>query len=179
MGRLTDWKGFDILLKGFAEFLRSQTQPEKFILWIAGDGEERKNLEVLAKELNINEYVKFLGFIEDVRKILWSADVYVHPSKKDEPFGLSLLQAMSSGLPVIASESGGIPEILNQSQGLLFPMGDVKKLSECMNKSIKNIDYLSIAALNRARDFDVNIIVKKALKIYEDTILHYENITLR
>ena len=66
---------------------------------------------------------------------MWSADVYVHPSKKDEPFGLSLLQAMSSGLPVIASESGGIPEILNQSQGLLFPMGDVKKLSECINKS--------------------------------------------
>ena len=170
MGRLTDWKGFDILLKGFAEFLKCQEYPQKFILWIAGDGEERENLENLAKELNINEHVKFLGFVDDVRKILWASDVYVHPSKEDEPFGLSLLQAMSAGLPVIASQSGGIPEMLNRSQGLLFPKSDVQKLSECMNEIITKINSLSELSLERAKDFDVSVIAKKVYEVYEKFI---------
>ena len=170
IGRLTDWKGFDILLKGFAEFLKCQEYPQKFILWIAGDGEERENLKNLAKELNINEHVKFLGFVDDVRKILWASDVYVHPSKEDEPFGLSLLQAMSAGLPVIASQSGGIPEMLNRSQGLLFPKSDVKKLSECMNEIITKINSLSELSLERAKDFDVSVIAKKVYEVYEKFI---------
>ncbi|MBQ3646773.1 MAG: glycosyltransferase family 4 protein, partial [Synergistaceae bacterium] len=170
MGRFTDWKGFDVLLKGFAEFLKCQEHPQRFILWIAGDGEERENLENLAKELNINKHVKFLGFVDDVRKILWASDVYVHPSKEDEPFGLSLLQAMSAGLPVIASQSGGIPEMLNRSQGLLFPKSDVQKLSECMNEIITKINSFSELSLERAKDFDVSVIAKKVYEVYEKFI---------
>ncbi|MBQ7068165.1 MAG: glycosyltransferase family 4 protein, partial [Synergistaceae bacterium] len=126
--------------------------------------------ENLAKELNINEHVKFLGFVDDVRKILWASDVYVHPSKEDEPFGLSLLQAMSAGLPVIASQSGGIPEMLNRSQGLLFPKSDVQKLSECMNEIITKINSLSELSLERAKDFDVSVIAKKVYEVYEKFI---------
>ena len=166
MGRFVDWKGFDDLIKAFAEFLKNQNNNEKFFLWLAGDGPERGKLESLAKELNIDKQIKFFGFVNDVRNLLWASDVYIHPSWGDEAFGLSLLEAMSAGLPVIASESGGMTEILNNSQGLLFPRRNIKKLSEQMNEALKKADVLSAASLLRAKDFDVKIIAEKTLDIY-------------
>ena len=166
-GRFVDWKGFDDLIRAFSLFLKSQDEPEKFYLWLAGDGPEREKLENLAEKLNLQGRVKFFGFVKDVRNLLWSSDVYIHPSWGDEAFGLSLLEAMSAGLPVIASESGGMTEILNNSQGLLFPRRDIEVLAEQMNVALQNQKILSSAGLTRARDFDVKIIAEKTLEIYE------------
>ena len=174
VGRFVDWKGFDDLIKAFAEFLKNQRDHKKFFLWLAGDGQERKKLELLTKKLNLQSCVKFWGFVDDVRPLLWASDIYVHPSWGDEAFGLSLLEAMSAGLPVIASESGGMTEILNNSQGLLFPRRDTKKLAEKMSelaKNIKKADVLKFASLSRAQDFNVKIIAKKILEIYKKIII--------
>ena len=172
VGRFVDWKGFDDLINAFAVFLKTQEKPENFYLWLAGDGPEREILENLVKKLKIQTQVKFWGFISDVRDLLWAGDIYVHPSWGDEAFGLSLLEAMSAGLPVIASESGGIVEILNNSQGLLFPRRDVKTLAECMNEAVKKAGVLRSASLLRAKDFDVKIIAEKTLEIYKKIILY-------
>ena len=165
-GRFVDWKGFDDLVAAFSEFLKGQTVPEKFSLWLAGDGPEREKLETLVKKSNLNERVKFWGFVEDVRPLLWASDIYIHPSWGDEAFGLSLLEAMASGLAVVASESGGMMEILNDAQGLLFPRRDVTALSERMNTAIKRADALTNAIILRAKDFDAKIIAQKTFETY-------------
>lgn len=170
MGRFVDWKGFDDLLKGFAEFLKSQNQPNKYFLWLAGDGVEKNNLTTLAKSLNIFDYVKFWGFVKDVRPILWSSDIYIHPSWGEEAFGLSLLEAMSSGLPVIASESGGITEILNNSQGLLFPKHNINSLVNCMSEAISKRNILSNNSILRANDFNIKIIAEKTIQVYSNIL---------
>ena len=170
MGRFVDWKGFDDLLRAFAKFLEEIGEHERFYLWLAGDGPEREKLEALVDELNISNKVKFWGFVEDVRSILWGADIYVHPSWGDEAFGLSLLEAMSAGLPVIASQSGGMTEILNRSQGLLFPRRDVNSLINCMKECLTKSKTLSASALLRAWDFDSSVIAQKTFEIYEHVI---------
>ncbi|MBQ9419368.1 MAG: glycosyltransferase family 4 protein [Synergistaceae bacterium] len=171
VGRFVDWKGFDDLIRSFGEFLAKQQNPEKFCLWLAGDGPERERLAALVNQSNLNERVKFWGFVDDVRPLLWGADVYVHPSWGDEAFGLSLLEAMSSGLAVVASESGGMTEILNDSQGLLFPRRDTATLAKRMEEAIKKADVLKAASLSRAKDFDVKIIAKKTFDVYSEYVL--------
>ena len=167
MGRFVNWKGFDDLLKGFSEFLKTQSKPEKYILWLAGDGVEKGNLIELSKNLGISESVKFWGFIQDVREILWASDIYIHPSWGDEAFGLSLLEAMSSGLACIASESGGMIEILKDGAGLLFPKHDIKTLALRMKECILKSNVLSLKAMLRAQDFDAKNIAEKTLNLYD------------
>ena len=173
MGRLIDWKGFDDLLRGFAEFLKGCENPDRFILWLAGDGQERHNLQKLADTLGIRDKVKFWGFVDDVKPILWGADVYIHPSWGDEAFGLSLLEAMSAGLPAIASDSGGMTEILADGCGLIFPRRNIKALAECMNECLAKTDILSSAALSRAKGFDISTVAAKTFRLYENVIATY------
>ncbi len=166
MGRLIDWKGFDDLLRGFAEFLRGCEEPDRFVLWIAGDGQERDSLHKLAHTLGISERVKFWGFVDDVKPILWGADIYIHPSWGDEAFGLSLLEAMSAGLPAIASDSGGMTEILRDDCGLLFPRRNITALVHCMREAVTKTALLSQAALSRAWDFDISTIAAQTFRVY-------------
>ena len=172
MGRLIDWKGFDDLLRGFAEFLKRSEYPNRFVLWLAGDGQERDSLQKLAHTLGISERVKFWGFVDDVKPILWGADVYIHPSWGDEAFGLSLLEAMSAGLPAIASDSGGMTEILADGCGLIFPRRNITALADCMNEALAKTDILSFAALSRAKDFDISAIAEKTLAVYRKILNH-------
>ena len=172
MGRLIDWKGFDDLLKGFAEFLKGCDAPDRFILWLAGDGQERDSLRKLAYALGISERVRFWGFVDDVKPLLWGADVYVHPSWGDEAFGLSLLEAMSAGLPAIASDSGGMTEILKDDCGLLFPRRNITALADRMSEALAKKDILSSAALSRAWDFDISAVAAKTLAVYRKVLNH-------
>ena len=166
MGRFVDWKGFDDLLNAFAVFLKRQNNPERFFLWLAGDGPERKKLESLAHNLNVHEHVKFWGFIEDVRPVLWGADVYVHPSWGEEAFGLSLLEAISAGLPSVVSRNGGMTDILDESQCLFFGRRDINELAECMNDILAMRNELSLESLRRSREFDAEIIAQKTMNAY-------------
>ncbi|MBQ7219943.1 MAG: glycosyltransferase family 4 protein [Synergistaceae bacterium] len=163
MGRLVDWKGFDDLLRAFAEL---KGEERDYRLWIAGDGPEREKLGSLAQQLGIHERVKFWGFVKNVKPLLWGADIYVHPSWGEEAFGLSLLEAMSAGLPAIASRSGGMTEILGDSYGLTFPRRDIDSLAGCMRKSIIDADALSESALRRAWDFDISAVSARTLDVY-------------
>ena len=164
-GRFVDWKGFDDLLTAFAKFINASGEPEKFSLWLAGDGPERGRLHMLAHTLGISERVKFWGFAGDIRPLLWGADVYVHPSWGDEAFGLSLLEAMSAGLPAIASRSGGMTEIL-ESHGLLFPKRNIDALADCMNEASHNTQALGRSCLKRARDFDTAETARHTFSLY-------------
>lgn len=167
MGRLIDWKGFDDLLRGFAEFLKTR---DDSVLWIAGDGREREGLQKLADDLGISGRVKFWGFLDDVKPVLWGADIYIHPSWGDEAFGLSLLEAMSASLPAIASDSGGMTEILSNGNGLIFPKRNITALVRCMEECAAKIPQLSSAALSRARDFDISAIAAQTFTLYKNVM---------
>lgn len=80
-------------------------------LIIAGDGSERARLEKLSAQLSLGARVRFLGYLKDPRDAMAQADVCVSASR-DEPLGLSVLEAQAMGRPVIAFLGGGIPEIV-------------------------------------------------------------------
>ena len=153
-GRLVTTKGFDILIKGFAEACRGSD----YRLVIAGDGPERAQLERLAESVGIRSQVRLLGFIawEEVRRFMSCAQIVVVPSRA-EAQGLSLLEGLAAGAAVVASAVGGIPETAqHRSQALLFPPGDSGALAKCLGRLVSSPDLrrdLGLAGRQRAAEF--------------------------
>lgn len=110
-GRLSEEKGFDVLLKAFSLVKKHV----RAVLLILGDGPLGDSLNDLAKKLKINDTVRFLGYKKDVRPYLSVSDLYVC-SSRFEGFGMSIIEALNVGLPVIATKTGGIAEIIKHGE---------------------------------------------------------------
>ena len=102
--------------------------PSKLLL--VGDGPERSRIENLCRELGVCANVHFLGKLKSVEQVYSVADLFLLPSET-ESFGLSALEALTSGVPVISSDTGGIPEVnLHGVTGYLRPVGDVEGMAQ-------------------------------------------------
>lgn len=115
VGNLIPLKGHDIVIKSLPSL------PDMTLL-IVGEGLERSSLERLAKELGVDDRVRFLGTIghERMCEIYSAADALVLASNR-EGLPCVLLESMACGTPVIASAVGGIPEVIQSSAaGLLL-----------------------------------------------------------
>ena len=115
IGRLAKEKNFDLLIKAFARI-----DDKNATLVIMGGGDEKKNLEALAKELGVGERVEFPGLVpfDEVPVYLAAADLFVFASVT-ETQGLVTLEAMASGLPVAAVDASGTREAVSPDCSVL------------------------------------------------------------
>jgi len=129
--RLVGWKGIRYAIQGVAELI-AKGYSIKYL--VAGDGEEREQLETLAKEYRISDNVLFLGKIRNSDLPLYYSfsDIAVFPSVADETFGISIAEAMACGVPVVSTMVGGIPEVVAEGAGLLTPPRDAHLLAEAI-----------------------------------------------
>jgi len=135
VGQLITWKGVDVALRALA--LASTSAK----LWIVGTGTELEALQRLARDLNLDSRVSFLGEQQDVSPYMQGADCLMCPSLWQEAMGFVNLEAMASGLPVIASRTGGIPElVVDEATGLLVEAGDVTQTAAALRRLIESPD---------------------------------------
>ncbi len=124
------------LIKAFAK-----VESANVWLMLAGDGEERQDLEVLASSLGCTN-ISFLGYVEypTLPSIYGIADIFVHPSR-DEPWGVSVAEAMACGLPVIASSRVGsaVDLVVPGVNGDLYEFGNPADLKEKLEKTISRM----------------------------------------
>jgi len=164
-GRFVDWKAFDVLIKAVSVMSRE----DDWVLWLVGDGPERKRLEELVKKTGIEDRVFFWGFAQDIRPYLWASDIFVQPSNKPEGFSLVLLEAMAAGLPAIATSIGGTLDILEDGiNGWLVDPDDVKGLSSVLSLAVKQncLADLGIKASEKASAFKAESIAKQYRDLY-------------
>ncbi|MDZ7372434.1 MAG: glycosyltransferase family 4 protein [candidate division KSB1 bacterium] len=141
VGRLVPLKGLRYLLEGWPHVLRRVPGAR---LLMVGDGPFRPELEELARALDIEDSVQFLGAQRDVQRFLRLAEVAVLPSLS-EGLPNSLLEAMACGLAVVASRLPGVSELIEDGKnGLLVEPGNTKALAEAL------ITVLTNAPLRRA-----------------------------
>jgi glycosyltransferase involved in cell wall biosynthesis len=126
VGRVVPIKRLDVLLRGVA---RARRDKAPLYLAIVGDGEIRPDLEALARELRIEDAVRFLGYRRDLTRIAAAADIAALTSD-NEGTPVSLIEAGAAGKPAVASAVGGVPEVVTAETGVLFPPGDVEALAE-------------------------------------------------
>jgi glycosyltransferase involved in cell wall biosynthesis len=131
VGRLYHRKGLEILLRSIPPVLREFSKV-KFVISGKGFKKKEENLRILAQELNIEENVKFLGYVPDEKlPSLYSAsDIFVLPAIY-ENFPFAILEAQAAGLPVISTKVGGIPEFLvDNENGFVIDPGDSIQLTQ-------------------------------------------------
>ncbi len=110
MGRLVHKKGFDLLIKAFAQI--APDFPPVHLL-IAGDGEERPALEKLVDELQMRERVHLLGFADRKTSLaLFLGCEFFVLSSRIEPFGIVVVEAMAARRAVLATRSGGVVDLV-------------------------------------------------------------------
>jgi glycosyltransferase involved in cell wall biosynthesis len=138
VGRLDRQKGPDVLLRAWSHVHASNRAPQPALrLVLAGEGPQRSEIESQIAQLRIQDGVRMLGFVRDVRAVLSAADLFVMPSRW-EGFGLAAAEAMAAGLPVIATPVAGLREVVADGEsGLLVDAED----AEALARSIEVLAY--------------------------------------
>ncbi|HKJ03978.1 MAG TPA: glycosyltransferase [Geopsychrobacteraceae bacterium] len=135
VGRLEPVKGGEFFISAAATVLQSHSNIQ---FLIAGEGPEYSLMVEMAERLGISSQVKFLGFVDCPETLFQVLSLYVLPSL-DEGVPLSLLEAMSAGVPVVASAVGGVPEVVEDGvNGLLVPAGDPDLLASVICRSLED-----------------------------------------
>lgn len=107
--------------------------PDYFQLTLCGAGTDKPEFIEYAANLTGDAFknIKFLGERNDISCLLSNSDIFVL-SSNFEALPISIIEAMSSRLPIVASHVGGIPELVDESNGKLFNRGDVNGLTKAL-----------------------------------------------
>ncbi len=168
VARLSREKNHALLLEAFSRLLPQIPQAK---LLLVGDGQERAFLRQTAANLGLDGRVIFAGMREGVPDILSLAHVFALTSHL-EGLSISILEAMSAGLPVVATDVGGNRELVAPGRtGLLVPPRDVEKLQAALSQVLGDAGLrqrLGQAARQRARDeFSVQGMVRRYEELYQ------------
>ncbi|XKH00686.1 glycosyltransferase [Marinobacter nauticus] len=129
VSRMDPVKNQSMMLRAFHRFL--QQCPEGWLL-VVGDGAERESLQSLAGELGIGERVSFTGSVSQPAHHMALMEVFLL-SSFTEGTSMTLLEAMSLGIPAVATNVGGNPEIVRDGlNGMLVPVDDEQAFAEAM-----------------------------------------------
>ena len=153
IGRLTEQKGFDVLLRAWYELADKR---HGWRLRIVGSGEDDAMLKRLAHDLEITNSVVFVGQTKAIASEFRSASIYVMSSRW-EGLPMTLLEAQYFGLPSVSTDcETGPREMLSGGSGLLVPLGDSAALAEGLSNLMGASDQraeMSQMALDNAKTY--------------------------
>lgn len=166
VGRLSDEKGFSYLLKAY-NLIKEKTNKKLVIL---GQGPNELPLKRLAKDLGIQERVRFLGFQNNPYQFMKNASIFVLPSLT-EGFPNVLIEAMACGVPVISTDCPTGPNeiIVNGRNGFLVPPADPEKLAEAVLKLLTDNflrNIFSESGRKKAEEYSVENILPQYEKLF-------------
>jgi len=167
-GRLVHLKGVHIMLKAIRKLIRKY-RIKNFTLTIIGDKIDKsynEYLDSLVYSYNLKNYISWKEFVPENKLFeeFQKYDIYIFPSLY-EPFSLTLIHALASGIPTVASNAGGNPEIVsNFKTGLTYDKCDANELARCLIKMIRDDRLrktISDKAKRIAEGFSLNEMGKK------------------
>lgn len=166
-GRLSKEKGILNLIQAFAK-------TEKGILYIAGEGEEKENIENIIKEKHLENRIKLLGFLnqEEMKECIRKCKFVIVPSIWYENCPYSVMETLAIGKPVIGADIGGIPELVNnQENGLTYQYDSIEELTSKINTLFENQELVKSfrenAKENAKKLYSKNTYYDKIISIYD------------
>ncbi|SPD75001.1 putative Glycosyltransferase, YqgM-like family [uncultured Desulfobacterium sp.] len=171
VGRLSQEKGFDILIRALAIIVSHSLDAE---LVIAGDGKEKRRLIKLAQRENILERVHFVGYVERAFRLMHYFDAFILPSKT-EAFPITVLEAMQAGVPIIATKVGDVPIILDYGRfGVLVDTSNEKSMANSIEDVLLKrqlaTDKAKAAKLYALKEYSCTKMADRYLLQYNDVI---------
>ena len=171
IGRLSDVKGHDILIRAMQNIVR---QIPNAILLIFGTGKTEQELRNLTEELHLQNYVRFYSVTANTNSTLQLFDAVATPSMQ-EGLGISVLEAQAAGVPVVASRVGGIPDLIEDNKtGILVDSGNSNLLANAIIELLKNPEHarsIGVAARKHVEEnFSSRMMTAETLKLYKSVI---------
>lgn len=161
VGRFSEAKDQQTLIKAI------KSLPEDIHLVLVGEGPLMDKSKNLTKELGLNKRIHFLGFRQDIPRILKTIDIVVLSSHW-EGFGLAAVEGMASGKPVIASDVEGLADIIKHKE-LLFQIGNSNMISKKILLLLNDREYyndVSNYCKKRSERFDIKTHIKSIKNCY-------------
>ena len=170
LGGLLKRKGVYEILYAFDKLVKIRRDVK---LLIGGSGVEFYNLQEEVNRLKINEFVNFLGFIDEKKLVDYYhlADLFIYPSKY-EGFGFTPLEAMTCGVPVLTSDSSSIPEVVGDAAIKVDP-NNIEELCSKMNLILDDSelqDKMRRKGLIQAKKYSWEKCASETLKVYKSLI---------
>jgi glycosyltransferase involved in cell wall biosynthesis len=138
-------------------------------LWLIGDGPDREHAIAVAADLGCQHRVEHFGVVDNLEEKLPQADLFLSASET-ESFGLSMLEAMSCGVPSVSTAVGGVAEVLGDT-GALTAFGDPEGMANAALRLLGDAGlHKQHAAAARARaveNFATDRVVAQYLRLYE------------
>lgn len=154
LGNLIERKGFKYLINAIHILNRNDMN---LLCYVGGSGESMDELKDIVNKLNLNQHIKFLGFVPEEEISLWinSSDLVVLPSLS-EGVPIVMLEALNCGKPFIGTDVGGIPDIIiSDDYGLLAKPADAEDLAQKIQLAMnKKWDKEKIISYSRKFSFD-------------------------
>lgn len=168
VGRLVKEKNWSLLLTAVHEVMQQQNGVR---LVIIGEGDERKNLERYAQELEMADKVEFVGQLafDQVPAYLKAADLFCFTSL-NETQGLVTVEAMAAGLPIVAVDAGGTSDTVTHGKEGLLTVDDPQALARAITQLLNDETLrrcFSQAAIKKAQAFTATALAQKLLAVYE------------
>jgi 1,2-diacylglycerol 3-alpha-glucosyltransferase len=166
VGRVDGEKRVDVLIRAVKKLQRSDIQ-----LAVTGSGAALPTYQAMAKELGVQDQVRFTGFVSDadLPLLLNSVDVFAMPSEA-ELLSIASLEAMASSLPLLAARSKALPELVtNGKNGYLFKAGDVDDAARCMEllaSHPEQLKQMGAASLAQVQSHSLNNVLKRYEELY-------------
>jgi glycosyltransferase involved in cell wall biosynthesis len=169
VARIDPVKGHSDLIKAFSRVIKKFNDWRLIIVGPIQDRPYYNYLQVLIKELDLEEYVTFLGMINDqeLARIYSESSIFVLPSYL-EGFSIARVEALACGLPVITTATGG-SEII-KGVGFVVSPGDINGLASALEKLMSNDALrakLGEYAIKRARELTWKKVAKKIAALLE------------
>ncbi|MFZ0548234.1 MAG: glycosyltransferase [Candidatus Promineifilaceae bacterium] len=170
-GRLAKEKNWNTLIKAAAEVIQEIPHVRLVIL---GEGDERRDLEKLAKELGVADKIELPGLVpfKDVPNYLAAADLFCFASVT-ETQGLVTMEAMAVGLPVVAVEAGGTADVIEDGKDGLLTADDPHALAQAIIHVLKDDQLrtsMQTAALDKSDTFDIKHQAEQLIDVYQQAI---------
>lgn len=163
VGRIVPSKDHATLLQAVA---LARPRIPKIQLWIVGDGPLKPNLQTLCCELGLGDCVTFFGEQNDVSAFMVAADLFVM-SSVTEGLPVSLLEAMSVGLPAIVTDVGGMGEVARLSGGAtMVPRSDPQAMAKALCEAAERGQELPKIGKRAYRYYEQNFRPERMLNDY-------------
>ncbi len=172
VGRLEKRKGFRHLLRAYPH-IKAAVPDARLIVVGAYTDKEKAPFLRYARTHRLRG-IHFVGYVppDDIPRYFRTATVFCAPSTGFESFGIVLLEAMASGLPIVASDIAGYRTVLDDcSEGFLIPPGNEREIAQSTIRLLQDPDLrrkMSECGTQKAAEYDWAIIAKRVLAYYED-----------
>ncbi|MBR0277408.1 MAG: glycosyltransferase [Clostridia bacterium] len=164
IGELNENKNHKVIIEAM-----HRLKNDDLYLVVCGVGPEKNNLLKMTEEFGLNDRIKLVGYRNDIKNILDETDIFVF-SSFHEGLPVSIMEAMTEGLPVVCSDIRGNRDLIISGRGgYLFNPNSYEDLSEKIDMLIKNPkikDEMGIFNLEKVKSYDIGNVENELVKIY-------------